>query len=428
MSASARQTQETVVSAYLWVSGLFALAASLIWAINTVFLIRDGGLTLFQVMLVNAAFTAAQLVCEVPTGVVADTIGRRASMLLAMSTLLISTLLYVLSPIAGWGFTGFFLASLILGLGYTFQTGAVEAWLVDALDATGFTAPKERIFARGQIAFGAGMLSGSLLGGVIGQLNLSFPFVIRAALLAVVFGVVFAKVHDVGFEPRALSLSSFGEESRTVYQAGVRFGWHNRVIRPLFAVSAVTGVFFFYAFYAWQPYVLELLGRDYVWVLGIAQAGFSATGIVGNSLVGRIMRSDELRRDPARVCAATTGAQFLAAAGIAGVGFAFAEPGIVPAMIAIVLWFTYGLLFGMQGPVRAAYLNEHIPSAQRATVISLDALFADGGAAVGQPALGWLSDRASIPVAWLLGSLGLALSAPLYLRSSRAAAEASQEA
>lgn len=428
MSASSRQTQATVVSAYLWVSGLFALAASLIWAINTVFLIRDGGLSLFQVMLVNAAFTAAQLVCEVPTGVVADTIGRRASMLLAMSTLLISTLLYVLSPIVGWGFTGFFLASLILGLGYTFQTGAVEAWLVDALDATGFTGPKERIFARGQIAFGAGMLSGSLLGGVIGQLNLSLPFVIRAALLAVVFGVVLAKVHDVGFEPRALSLSSFGEESRAVYEAGVRFGWHNRVIRPLFAVSAVTGVFFFYAFYAWQPYVLELLGRDFVWVLGIAQAGFSATGIVGNALVGRIMRSDGLRRDPARVCAATAGVQFVVAAGIAGVGFAFAEPGIVPAAIAIVLWLIYGLLFGMQGPVRVAYLNEHIPSAQRATVISLDALFADGGAAAGQPALGWLSDRASIPVAWLLGSLGLALSAPLYLRSSRAAAEESLEA
>lgn len=426
MGAGSRQTQGTVVSAYLLVSGLFALAASLIWAINTVFLIREGGLTLFQVMLVNAAFTAAQLVCEVPTGVVADTIGRRASMLLAMSTLLFSTLLYVVSPIAGWGFSGFFLASLILGLGYTFQTGAVEAWLVDALDATGFTGPKERVFARGQIAFGAGMLSGSLLGGVIGQLNLSLPFVIRAVLLAFVFGVVLLKVHDVGFAPRGLSISSFGEESRAVYRAGVRFGWHNRIIRPLFASSAVTGVFFFYAFYAWQPYVLQLLGRDHVWVLGVAQAGFSAAGIAGNALVSRVMRSDGVRRDPARVCAATAGVQFVTAAGIAGVGFVFAEPGILPAVIAVVLWLVYGLLFGMQGPIRAAYLNEHIPSAQRATVISLDALFADGGAAVGQPALGWLSDRASIPVAWLLGTLGLVLSAPLYLRSSRAAAEESR--
>lgn len=428
MNARAKQTRETVISAFLWVNGLFALAASLIWAINTVFLLRTGGLTLFQVMLVNAAFTAAQLVCEVPTGVIADTIGRRASMLLAMSTLLLSTLLYVITPEAGWGFAGFFLASLVLGLGYTFHTGAGEAWLVDALDATGFTGPKEGVFARGQMAFGVGMLSGSLLGGVIGQMDLSLPFLVRAALLAVVFGVVYMRVHDVGFESRALSLRSFGQESRRVLDAGVRFGWRNRVIRPLFVASGVNGLFFMYAFYAWQPYVLDLLGRDYVWLLGFAQAGFSAAGIVGNALVGRIMRGGGVRRDPARVCAATAVLQFLVAAGIAGVGFAFVEPGILPAVIAVGLWLAYGLLFGMQGPVRATYLNEHIPSAQRATVISLDALFADAGGAAGQPALGWLSDQASIPVAWLLGSVGIALSVPLYLRSSRAAAEASREA
>ena len=53
-------------------------------------------------------------------------------------------------------------SSLLLGLGFTFFSGAVEAWLVDALTATGFTGELETVFARGQIVGGAAMLSGSV--------------------------------------------------------------------------------------------------------------------------------------------------------------------------------------------------------------------------------------------------------------------------
>lgn len=427
MTSAALQTSKTVTLAYLLSSGLFALAASLIWAINTVFLMRVGGLTILQVMLVNASFTIAQLVLEVPTGVVADTLGRRICILLAMATLGVSTVLYVLTPVLGWGMLGFVGASVLLGLGYTFQSGSVEAWVVDALDAVGSITPKERVFARGQIAFGVGMLAGSVLGGVLGQMNLAWPFVARAVLLAVVFVVVYVLVHDTGFEPRALKLSTFGAESRRILATAARFGVRDRVVRPLFLISGFGGVFFMYAFYAWQPYVLDLLGSDLVWVLGIAQAAFSAAGIAGNALVGRIMREGDARRDPARVCAVASLAEFGIAVAIAGVGFVFREPGLVPALLATSLWVAWGFVFGAYGPVRAAFLNEHIPSSERATVLSIDALFADGGGAVGQPALGWLSDRASIPVGWLVGSLGLAFSAPLYLRSGRAARAAREE-
>jgi MFS family permease len=108
--------------------------------------------------------------------------------------------------------------------------------------------------------------------------------------------------------------------------------------------------------------------------------------------------------------------------GIAAVGFLALEPGWVPATLAILLWLVFGAVFGISGPVRMSYLNEHIPSAQRATVLSLDAFFGDAGGTVGQPALGWVSDARSIPVAWLIGSGFVALTAPLYGRSGKAAA------
>src|SRR5919205_735027 len=71
------------------------LAASLIWGVNTIFLL-DAGLSNLEAFAANAFFTAGMVAFEVPTGVVADTVGRRMSYLLGTLTLAASTLLYVL--------------------------------------------------------------------------------------------------------------------------------------------------------------------------------------------------------------------------------------------------------------------------------------------------------------------------------------------
>ena len=152
------------------------LAASFIWGINTIFLL-DAGLSNLEAFAANAFFTAGMVVFEVPTGIVADTIGRRVSYLLGTVTLAATTLLYVLlwqleAPFWTWA-----IVSMLLGLGFTFFSGAVEAWLVDALDATGFEGSLESVFGRGQIVSGAAMLTGSVAGGYIAQAtSLGVPF------------------------------------------------------------------------------------------------------------------------------------------------------------------------------------------------------------------------------------------------------------
>src|SRR3954471_14782607 len=141
------------------------LAASLIWGINTIFLL-DAGLSNLEAFAANAFFTAGMVLFEVTTGGGADTVGRRASYLLGTVTLAVSTLLYVLlwqleAPFWAWA-----LVSIVLGLGCTFFSGAVEAWLVDALAATGYTGELETVFGRGQVVSGVAMLAGSVGGGV----------------------------------------------------------------------------------------------------------------------------------------------------------------------------------------------------------------------------------------------------------------------
>src|ERR687891_2015704 len=177
------------------------LAASLIWGINTIFLL-DAGLSNLEAFAANAFFTAGMVIFEIPTGIVADTIGRRMSYLLGTLTLAGSSLLYVMLWQIEGPFWAWAVVSLLLGLGFTFFSGAVEAWLVDALTATGFTGAMETVFGRGQVVMGAAMLGGSVAGGFIAQqTDLGVPFVLRGLILLVMFVVAFRLMHDVGFTP-----------------------------------------------------------------------------------------------------------------------------------------------------------------------------------------------------------------------------------
>ena len=112
----------TVQRTYLLLTLLTTLAASFIWGINTLFLL-DAGLSNTEAFTANAFYTVGQVIFEVPTGVVADTRGRRFSFLLGAGTLLVSSLLYLLmwqihAPLLGWA-----IASILLGLGFTFFSG-----------------------------------------------------------------------------------------------------------------------------------------------------------------------------------------------------------------------------------------------------------------------------------------------------------------
>src|SRR5439155_19693444 len=89
------QASKRIVRTYLALTLLSTFASSFIWGINTLFLL-DAGLTITQAFAANAFFTAGEVLFEVPTGVVADTWGRRTSYLLGSATLLVSTLLYLL--------------------------------------------------------------------------------------------------------------------------------------------------------------------------------------------------------------------------------------------------------------------------------------------------------------------------------------------
>jgi MFS family permease len=115
MNPEARRIQRTYLTLILGNT----IAASFIWGINTLFLL-DAGLSNLEAFAANAFFTAGMVIFEVPTGVVADTLGRRVSFLLGTVTLAGSTLLYYFLWVVESPFWAWALVSVLLGLGFTF--------------------------------------------------------------------------------------------------------------------------------------------------------------------------------------------------------------------------------------------------------------------------------------------------------------------
>jgi MFS family permease len=405
MTGSPR-TSAAILRTYVTLTLFSTFASSFIWGINTLFLL-DAGLTVTAAFAANAFFNAGEVLFEVPTGVVADTVGRRASYLLGSATLFVSTLLYlwlwrVHGPFWAWA-----VVSMLLGLGFSFFSGATEAWLVDGLHATGYEDTLDAAFAKGQIAGGVAMLSGTVAGGVIAQAtSLGVPYVLRALMLALTFAVAFASMHDLGFTPR--KGGSFGTEMRAILRSSLDYGFRNPPVRWLMLGAPFAGGVGMYAFYAMQPYLLELYGRkDSYSTAGLAAAIVAGTQIIGGYLV-RYVGKACLRRTSFLLFGTVLSVAALAAIGLVS---RFA--------VALALFAIWAIVFAAVTPVRQAFINGLIPSEQRATVLSSDNLLSSAGGVVFQPVLGKVADASGYPAAYLVSAVVELLALPFVLLARR---------
>lgn len=382
------------------------LAASFIWGVNTLFLL-DAGLSNLEAFAANAFFSIGMVLFEVPTGVVADTLGRRVSYLLGTVTLAVTTLLYYWLWVIEAPFWGWAVVSVLLGLGFTFFSGATEAWLVDALTATGYTGSLERVFGRGLALSGAAMFIGSIAGGVVAQAtDLGVPFLLRAAILIVMFVVAAVLMRDLGFTPagRAHPLRA----TKQVFQSSLRYGLGRPAVRYVMFASFFTSGVGFYVFYALQPYLVELWGDAEAYsIAGLAAAILSGAQVIGGLCAPWVRRRFRRRTTTILLSLVVSTAVLLA------LGF---NRSFWLALVLLVLW---GLVDAAAGPVQQAYLNDMIPSAQRATVLSFDSLLGSTGGAVIQPVLGRSADLWGYPGSLIVSSGFQVLAVPFLWLSRR---------
>jgi MFS family permease len=387
---------------YLSLTLSSTLATSMIWGVNTLFLL-DAGLSATEAFAANAFFTLGQVIFEIPTGVVADVRGRRLSYILGASTLTLSTALYLYMWQIGAPFWGWAIASVLIGLGFTFFSGATEAWLVDALAFCGYDGALESVFAKGQIVTGVGMLMGAVAGGVVAQVtSLAVPYLLRIGLLLVTIGIAAVLMHDWGFTP------SRGErtvdEVRRVLVQSVDSGLRNRPVRWLMLAAPFTMGVGIYAFYAMQPYLLELFGDENAYgIAGIAAALFAGAQIVGGltvPLVRRLFRA----RTHVLIASTTIGSIALVLIGLA-----------TSFWVVVVLLVASSLTGAAAAPMRQAFINGIVPSDRRATVLSFDSLMASAGGVVAQPGLGRVADVSGYAASYVVAGAVEAMAIPFVL-------------
>ena len=402
MNPAARRIQRTYLTLLLGNT----LAASFIWGINTLFLL-DAGLSNLEAFAANAFFTAGMVIFEVPTGVVADTWGRRASYLLGTLTLAAATFAYYVLWVYEGPFWTWAIVSIGLGLGFTFFSGAVEAWLVDALHHAEYEGDLEAVFGRGQMIGGAAMLGGSVAGGVIAQATtLGVPFLLRVGVLLVMFAVAWRLMFDLGFTPER-GASPLGAV-RNTFVTSLDYGLKNPPVRWVMLAAPFTSGVGFYTFYALQPYLLELYGDSEAYaVAGLAAAIVACSQIAGGYLAPRI-RARFHRRTTPLILGTLLSSGILVLLGAANAFW-----------LALALLVAWGLIFAAEMPIRQSYLNGMIPSQQRATVLSFDSLMGSTGGVVIQPVLGRSADVWSYGTSYVVGAGFQALAVPFLLLSRR---------
>jgi len=399
-----------IVTTYVVLTLLSTFASSFIWGINTLFLL-DAGLTVTEAFTANAFFTGGQVIFEVPTGVVADTRGRRLSYLLGAATLFVSTLAYlwlwqIKGPFWAWA-----IVSIVLGLGFTFFSGATEAWLVDGLKAAGYDEELDSVFAKGSIATGFAMLTGTLAGGFVAQLtNLGVPYLLRAGTLAVTFILAFIFMHDDGFKPK--ERTSLPKEMRSVIADAMEFGMRKAPVRWMMFSGIFSGGVSIYAFYAMQPHLLNLYGTN----AGYGIAGIAASVVAGAMIVGGLLVPYIGHFFAKRTTFFLFGT-LISVAALAAIGI-FSSFYVVLGVFAV-----WSVIFAATNPVRQSYMNELLPSRQRATILSVDNMLSSAGGVVAQPVLGKTAEVWGYPMSYIGSAVFQLLALPFVVLAWREKAE-----
>src|SRR6185503_3016537 len=236
---------------------------------------------------------------------------------------------------------------------------------------------------------GFAMLTGTLAGGYVAQVtNLGVPYLMRVAALAMTFILAFLFMKDEGFKPK--KRVSFVNEVSSVITNSVQFGFRKASVRWMMLSGVFTGGVGIYAFYAMQPHLLELYGES----TSYAVAGMSATIVAGAQILGGVLvpyvGKVLAKRTSFFIFGTVVGVIALALIGLLG-NFYFV-------LVVFALWSVF---WAANTPVRQSYINELLPSEQRATILSADNMLATAGGVVAQPILGTTADVYGYPASYI---------------------------
>lgn len=344
-----------------------------------------GGISLAQVLFLNAWFFLCNFLFEVPTGTVADFLGRKVSLALGSLVGVGAALLYVSRP----SFPVFMAAEAVFAIAYTLHSGADEALAYDSLKAEGQTERAANVLGRMESFKLGGIITATITGGFIASAyGLSAPMraYVFPAALAFLLSLTLREPPDTGRERKTRT-----SYARILTEGGRYFLGH-KVVRLLAFELALTNALAWGLIWLFQP-LLERGGLP-LRFYGVVHALSCLGQIVFLGNVARIERwVGSMRR------------LLLAATVLSGVSFLLlaATRWLPLVILGIIVGFTFSL---PRIPLFSAYINHHIPSERRATVLSFVSMVRTLAIVVINPIIGLLAEWS---LSWTMAVLGVGL-------------------
>jgi MFS family permease len=401
-----RREHNDPVPIYLVLAAAQAICFSLFFTIQLVYQVTFIGLDPLQMMLVGTVLEVTCFVFEVPTGVVADVYSRRLSILIGVALMGCSYTLEGAIP----HFWAALVSQVFWGVGYTFTSGATQAWISDEIgeEAAG------PVFLRGSQMGLIGCLLGTLLCIALGVINIQLPMVLAGVGMLALAGTMTLVMPERHMRPTPPGERSTFAHMKATAQEGLRIAVARPVARTIIGISLIVGLAAEAMDRLSTPSVIDrfafptLFGTDspVIW-FGISGMIGALLGLVAAEIFQRVNPEALGNGVPARMLAG------LAATDAAAVAV-FALSGN--------LWLAFAMLWvrrivaTISTPVQIAWLNRHLDSASRATVISMTGQANSIGQATGGPALGWVGNALSIQAALLGSALILSSVVALYTR------------
>jgi MFS transporter, DHA3 family, tetracycline resistance protein len=388
--------------------GVDSFLSTLIFTVTAVYFVTELDMSPLQLVLVGTVMELTVFAFEVPTGIVADTYSRRLSIIvgyvvMGLSFLLVGGVEAVWAVLAGWAIWGF---------GYTFTSGALDAWLADEVGTERVTA----VYMRGaQIGRAASVVG--IVGAVgLGVVDLRLPIVLGGFGLIGLAVFLALAMPETGFEPLPREeRGSFAQMAHTG-RTGVR------LVRARPALLAILGIAAFFGMWSesydrlWQAHVIRDVGlpslggfEPVVWFGLFAIVGLLLSIAVAAPLGRRL--ADVPREQLARTL-------FRLDVALVASSLVFALAGSL--WLALLGSYTLFLARNLAGPIFSAWLNRSIEeSSVRATVISITNQADAVGQWTGGPVLGAVGNVFGIRAALAAGAACLLPALALYGRAIR---------
>ncbi|HSJ52326.1 MAG TPA: MFS transporter [Anaerolineae bacterium] len=417
-TSSVSRAAKSIERTYYLLLGLFWLATGL--PIATGYLLAQArGLDLFQLGLVLAAYSLTIVLLEVPTGGLADAVGRKRVALLAYTCALLASVSFVFAL----SFPAMLLAFVLNGVGRALASGALDAWFVDSFQAADPNAKLQAALARAGSVSLLALAVGSLLGSALPRLfaglgpegtgvltPLATPLVASAVAWIILVTLAALLVREgappAGAPARTRSWREGARRVPGMIRTGLALSRRNPTILRLLAISFASGLVLVSLEALWQPHFAGLLGgsEGRSLLFGLIMGGNFIAGTAGNLLSTPLLRL-------------LKGRYGLVAAlfqGLRGVGLVLLALQVAPVPAVLLFWWVY-LGMGVVNSPHATLMNAQIPAEHRSSMLSIESLVAYLGSILGSAGLSYLAEQTSVGVAWFAGGVIVVLSLGLYL-------------